>query len=183
MHRLFHAAAGMLIATALSCPAHAAVNDAAANGFSVSETVHLAASPAKVYEALIAPQNWWSSAHTFSGNAADLSLDARAGGCWCEKLPDGGSVAHLIVVYADPDRALRLRGALGPLQGLGVEGAMTITLTPEGDGTGLVLTYNIGGYVKGGLAALAQPVDAVLGEQVARLKSFVETGPRDARGR
>jgi uncharacterized protein YndB with AHSA1/START domain len=182
MTRIRHAAAGLLVAAALICPAHATVNDASANGFSVTETVHVAALPARVYEALIAPQNWWSAAHTFSKNAANLSLDAHAGGCWCEKLPDGGSVQHLIVVYADPGKALRLRGALGPLQGLGVDGALTVTLKPEDGGTSLVLSYNIGGYMKDGLGGLANPVDSVLGEQAARLKSFVETGSPEAKG-
>jgi hypothetical protein len=53
---------------------------------------------------------------------------------------------------------------------------MTITLKPAADGTDLSLTYNVGGYIKDGLASWASPVDSVLAEQVMRLKSFVETG-------
>ena len=71
----------------------------------------------------------------FSKSAANLTLDAKAGGCWCETLPDGGSVEHLVVVFADPGKTLVMRGALGPLQGLGVEGALSIVLKPAGDGT------------------------------------------------
>ncbi|HEY0106086.1 MAG TPA: SRPBCC family protein [Rhizomicrobium sp.] len=171
-----HLIAGFAIATVLVFPCRAAVGDAAANGFSVSESAHVAAPPGKVYAALIAPGRWWSPLHTFSKNAANLSLDAKAGGCWRETLPDGGSVCHLAVVYADPGKALVLRGALGPLQGLGVEGAMSVQLKPAGTGTDLTLVYNVGGYLKEGLAGWAVPVDQVLGEQVGRLKSLVETG-------
>lgn len=181
MRRITHAALGLLVASVLTRSACAAVNDAAANGFSVGEKLHIAAAPDKVYAELITPSHWWSSQHTFSKSATNLALDAKAGGCWCETLPDGGSVQHLRVVFADPGKVLVMRGALGPLQGLGVEGALTITLKPSQDGTDLSLTYNVGGYVKDGLASWAAPVDGVLGEQVARLKSLIETGTPDLR--
>ncbi|MDB5498278.1 MAG: ATPase, partial [Phenylobacterium sp.] len=46
--------------------------------------------------------------------------------------------------------------------------------------TELTMTYDVGGYAKGGLAeTLAGPVDMVLGEQVARLKKYLETGRPD----
>src|SRR5277367_1894554 len=79
--------------------AAAEVINVATNGFEVRETVHVAAAPDKAYAALLLPARWWGSDHTFSGNAANLTLDARAGGCWCESLPDGGSAEHLRVVY------------------------------------------------------------------------------------
>jgi hypothetical protein len=74
-----------------------------------------------------------------------------------------------------------MRGALGPLQGLGVDGAMTIDLKPADGGTDLTATYNVGGYLKDGLASWASPVDNVLGEQFNRLKTDVETGGRQAK--
>ncbi len=181
MHRVFHALAGLAVACALICPAQAAVKDAAANGFSVGAVVHFAAAPDKVYGALIVPGKWWSSQHTFSKNAANLTLDAKAGGCWCETVPGGGSVQHLIVVYAQPGSALVLRGPLGPLQGLGVDGALTVELKAAGGGTDLTYTYNVGGYLKDGLSSWAPPVDGVLGEQFGRLKAFVETGSPDSK--
>lgn len=181
MHRIIHAAAGFAIALLVTYPAHAAVNDTATNGFSVTERIHIAAPPSVVYDALVAPARWWSSEHTFSHNAASLALDARAGGCWCETLPDGGSVQHLSVVFAKPGKKLVMRGALGPLQPLGVAGSMTITLNSAANGTELSLTYNVGGYLKDGLESLAAPVDRVLGEQVARLKFLIETGTPDAK--
>jgi uncharacterized protein YndB with AHSA1/START domain len=176
MQRIAHAAAGLVVALLVTHPACAVVNDSAASGFSVTEKLHIAAPPDKVYGELVLPARWWSSAHTFSHSADNLTLDARAGGCWCEKLSNGGSVLHLTVVFAAPGKAIVMRGALGPLQGLGVEGAMTISLKPAADGTDVSLTYNVGGYLKDGLQSLAGPVDMVLGEQMTRLKSLVETG-------
>lgn len=176
MKRALDIAAGFVIASTLSLPACAAVGDASVYGFSVVENASISAPPAKVYAALVTPSRWWSSAHTFSRDAANLTLDPAAGGCWCEKTADGLSVQHLVVVNAVPDKTLVMRGALGPLQGLGVEGAMTIRLKATPDGTDLSLTYNVGGYVKDGLTSWAAPVDSVLSEQVARLKSYIETG-------
>jgi len=128
-----------------------------------------------VYAALIEPARWWSSDHTFSGNAKNLHLEAKAGGCWCESLPNGGSVVHLMVVYVDPGKALRLRGALGPFQGLGVAGALTWKLKPATDGTDLSVTYALGGYNKDRFAELSQAGDEVLTAQVGRLKKSIET--------
>jgi hypothetical protein len=60
MQRSIHAAAGFLIALMVTNPACAVVNDSAANGFSVSENVHIAAPPDKVYDELVMPSHWWS---------------------------------------------------------------------------------------------------------------------------
>jgi len=157
--------------------AAAEVLNVAPNGFEIRETAHIAAPTDKVYGVLIKPANWWSSEHTYSHNSANLSLEARAGGCWCESLPDGGSVEHLRVVYVSPGKLLRLKGGLGPLQALPVDGAMTWSVKSVADGTELSFTYSIGGYVKDGIDGLSKAVDHVLGEQVARLKKFAEGEP------
>jgi hypothetical protein len=91
MHRIFHALTGFLVAAAVICPsAHAAIDDAQPNGFSVVEAVHIAAPPDKVYAVLIDPARWWDGGHSFSRDAKNFTLDARAGGCWCETLPGRG---------------------------------------------------------------------------------------------
>ena len=166
---------------AATIPALGTVGDVAANGFTVEVTAHVAAPADKVYSALITPAHWWNAEHTFSGNAANLTLDAKAGGCWCERLPDGGSVMHLTVVYVAPGKMLRLRGALGPLQAYPVEGAMTWTLKTAGDGTDLSLTYALGGRYKGASKQWSKGVDGVLTEQVTRLQRLVETGSPEKR--
>lgn len=128
-----------------------------------------------MYAAIGAVSRWWDSAHTFSKDASNLSLDMRAGGCWCERLADGGSVQHLVVVWAAPGKALRLKGALGPLQGMAVEGTLTFKIAAARDGSDVELRYAAGGYAKDGLDKLAAPVDGVLGEQLVRLKTYAES--------
>lgn len=157
-------------------PASAAVVDAQPGGFQVKLTAAIKAPPARVYAALGEIGRWWSSAHSFSGDARNYTLDLKAGGCFCEVLPGGGSAEHQRVVLASPGKALVMRGALGPLQTLGVEGAMQWTIKPAAEGSDVVLTYTVGGYAPGGLDKLAAPVDGVLGEQFARFKAYVETG-------
>jgi hypothetical protein len=158
----------------LAQSASAEVLSVGPNGFEVRETVHVAAASDKAYAALLQPARWWSSDHTFSGNAANLVLDARAGGCWCENLPDGGSVEHLRVVYVAPGKTLRLRGALGPFQGLGADGAMTWVIKSGANGTDISVSYTLGGYAKDGFDAASKAADRVLGEQIERLRKLID---------
>ena len=88
----------------------------------------------------------------------------------------------MIVINVQPEKVLRLRGALGPLQGLAADGAMTWSTAPDSDGTSLEMTYVVGGYATEGLDKLAAPVDGVLGDQVRRLKAFIETGSPETNG-
>jgi uncharacterized protein YndB with AHSA1/START domain len=175
------AVAGLLVVAQILA-AHAEVLDVAANGFELKHSFHSDAAPDKVYAALIEPNHWWSSQHSFSGNAENFTLDARAGGCWCEKLANG-SVQHMTVVYADPGKMLRLRGALGPFQRAAVDGVLTWTLSPAKNGTDVTLEASIGGYMKDGFAGISQAADKVLGEQAARLKAYIETGSPDVKHR
>jgi uncharacterized protein YndB with AHSA1/START domain len=158
----------------LGAQAQATVTDVAANGFEIEHTVHVAAAPGAVYDTLVQPARWWSSDHTYSGNAANMSLEAKGGGCWCEKL-ESGSVAHMTVGLAMPGKSLILHGGLGPLIDQAMTGAMKWSLKPAGAETDLTLTYRVSGYMKGGFGALPKGVDGVLGEQVARLKKAAES--------
>jgi hypothetical protein len=86
-----------------------------------------------------------------------------------------GSVEHLRVVYVAPGKALRLRGALGPFQALGVEGSMTWTMKAGAKGTDISVSYAVGGYAKDGFDGLSKGADRVLGEQIERLRKLIET--------
>jgi hypothetical protein len=168
-------AAAIAIASVAAVAARSEVVNAGGNGFELREAAHAAASPDKVYAEILQPAHWWSSDHTFSKNAANLTLDAHAGGCWCERLPNGGSVEHLRVVFVAPGRTLRMRGALGPFQGLAVDGVMTLNVkSAEGGGTDISLTYTVGGYARDGFDELSKAADHVLGEQLERLKNLVD---------
>lgn len=183
MNRIMHVMLGFIVASGLACgAAHAAVDSIGPNGFSLSHTVHVAAPPGKVYAAFTHPSHWWSADHSYSHDAANFTLEARAGGCWCETIPGGGSVQHMMVVMVMPEKEIRLRGALGPFQALGVDGAWTVSFKPAADGgTDVTGAYNLGGYSKDGFAMLSQAGDHVLAGQLARLKAFAETGSPEAK--
>jgi uncharacterized protein YndB with AHSA1/START domain len=171
------AALAVACATSLAgALADAAVSQVGSGGFVVRNEASVEAPAAKIYEALVHVASWWSSEHTYSGDAKNLSIEPRAGGCFCERLADGGGIEHARVVYVAPRRALRLAGALGPLQPQGVAGSLTWTLTQAEGGTKIELVYSVGGFLDGGFEKLAPLVDRVLGEQLQRLKTFAETG-------
>jgi uncharacterized protein YndB with AHSA1/START domain len=168
--------AATLALVASPWPIVADVLDSAAGGFTVKTVVNIAAPPAQVYRALVEHVgSWWESSHTFSGDAKNLSIEGRAGGCFCERLADGGSVRHLAVVFASPGKTLRMIGGLGPLQDIAVTGVMTWKLSEAAGKTQTEVTYQVGGYSPKGLQDLAPVVDGVLRSQLQRLRRFVET--------
>jgi uncharacterized protein YndB with AHSA1/START domain len=159
-------------------PVAADVVDSSAAGFTVSKTVSIAATPDAVWETLRAPQRWWAKEHTWSGDSANLYIDSQATGCFCEKLPGRGSVAHARLIFVDKGKLLRMEGAFGPLQAYAVTGVMSFELSADGDkATTVKMTYTVGGYMPGGFEKMAAPVDGVLGEQVAALKAAAEAPP------
>jgi uncharacterized protein YndB with AHSA1/START domain len=169
---------GILMVGALAAtPAAAEVKSANENGFELVITDTIKAPPEKLWSAMAAPSRWWSKDHSWSGDAANFSLDATAGGCFCEALLNGGSVEHARVIFAQPGTMLRLSGALGPLQSFPVTGILTFTLKPAAGGaTMLELRYAVAGRIgmPGGSAGIAPIVDKVLAQQVAGLKRAAE---------
>ncbi|MEO7757863.1 MAG: hypothetical protein ABIS07_14915, partial [Dokdonella sp.] len=123
---------------------------------------------------------WWSSEHTWSGKASNLSLKAEAGGCFCERWKDG-SVEHGRVIMALPDKVLRLDSALGPLQEFALKGILSFWIKTGDDGaTQLVVEYRVNGASGSGLDTFAPSVDEVLGAQVARLVRYIDSGNPEA---
>lgn len=167
-----------LIALTFAVPAQAELVEAPAGGFVSRHVTEVPASAMDAWKALTAPATWWDPAHTYSGDASGLYMDAQATGCFCELLPlskdapEGtrrGSIEHLHIVYADPGRQLRLKGGLGPLQAESVEGTLTIGLRQQGGKTRIVWEYVVGGYFRGDPEKLAPQVDKVLANQFDRL--------------
>lgn len=156
-------------------PLSAEVVQASPAGFEIAQTTTVDKPIDQVWQTLRSPQKWWDKEHTYSGDSANLYLDAQATGCFCEKLPGKGSVEHGHIVYVEAPRALRLHAALGPLQAEGAVGALTFTLEPDGDkATKLTMRYVVGGYIRGGADAIAPLVDKVMGIQIAHLKDAAE---------
>jgi uncharacterized protein YndB with AHSA1/START domain len=157
--------------------ARAEVTAAQPYGLVVSHKVVIAAPPARVWQALGRISAWWSSQHAISHDARNLRLSMEPGGCWCEVFPGGGGARRMTVILVQPLKTLALQGDLGPPGSTGApSGHLTFTLAPEGPGTALSVTFEGGGYASDGVSQWAPPIDRVLGEQVARLKRYVETG-------
>jgi hypothetical protein len=164
-------ALGILAVAALAAPAVAKVTSSGQSGFAVAHEADVAATPQAAFDAFVAISKWWSSSHTWSGDAKNLSIDLKSG-CWCETLPNGGYARHMNVVMSDPGKSLTFQGGLGPLMRMGVAGAMTVTFEPKGAGTHITLTYAVGGYDTGNFSGLSKGVDGVLAEQ---FKSYLAT--------
>jgi hypothetical protein len=157
--------------------ARADVVDANPTGFQVRETAEIAAPASQVWAAMGQIGRWWDPKHTWSGAAGNLRLDLSAGGCLCEALANGtGAARHMAVIFAIPGKTAILDGTLGPLMFSGASGHLVWSLTEANGKTTLTQDYYVGGYFKGGLDKLAPPVDGVLGEQLSRLKTYVEIG-------
>ncbi len=78
---------GATIATSVSS---ADVVGSSENGFELRNEALIATKPAQLYALLLQIGSWWDSAHTYSGDARNMSLDAKAGGCFCERLANQG---------------------------------------------------------------------------------------------
>lgn len=142
-------------------------------GFTTSHTINTSADPQAVYAAMQEISQWWHPDHSWSGDANNLYLDARPGGCYCERLPDGGGVEHLRIIYLAPGKEIRFNGALGPLQGMAINGRMIWKIEPAENGSTVSFTYHVIGFVDGGFEGLATAVDGVIGEQLQRLGEFL----------
>ncbi len=158
-----------------AAPASADVVAVTPASFEIGQSIVIDRSPAQVWDMLRAPQKWWSKDHTYSGDSNNLYLDSQATGCFCERLPGGGSVEHGRIVHLRPQKLMRLNAALGPLQAEAVTGTLTWTLTAEGENATLIkLTYVVGGHIRGGAEALAPAVDEVMAVQMLGLKTATE---------
>lgn len=166
-------------ALAFAMPASAEVVSTSKDGFVTRASVAVASPPRKVWLALIKPGDWWNDEHTWSGDSANMMITPKAGGCFCELIPGegdipmDGSVQHAVVVQAIPDKALRMRGGLGPLQAVPATGVLTITLEPVKGGTAVAWEYNVGGSMSFEVEQLSNLVDGVLLQQLNGLRDHL----------
>jgi len=175
MHAFKHA---LVLGFLAAAPALADVVETSASSLTVESSVLVGAVPDAAFESLWRDlPHWWDSAHTWSGDAANLSLEPRAGGCYCEQLPAaGGSVQHGRVIFAQPGKLLRLNAALGPFQEMAIQGVLTFRFAPEGNGTKVTVNYRVSGAITMDPAKLAPMVDGMWVGQMRRFQNFVNTG-------
>ncbi|AXT40495.1 hypothetical protein D1814_18290 [Alteromonas sp. BL110] len=101
----------------------AKVNYADNSGFSITNESESAAPIEAVYSHFIQHvDKWWPKDHTWWKGT--LSIDEQAGGCFCE-ITQTASAAHMQISYVEPNKKVVMTGGLGPLQEMGVSGALT----------------------------------------------------------
>jgi hypothetical protein len=170
------ALACMMAACALIFPAATAaeVLQSDSSGFVVHGEADVETSMAETWAMLIQPSLYWSNGHSWSGDVSNMTLSAKAGGCFCEVIPGNerrpdGSVEHMRVLMAAPYRQLTMRGSLGPLQTEALTGTLTIELEDYYGGTRISWNYIVGGYARFDFAEVAPAVDEVIAEQMNAL--------------
>lgn len=147
-------------------PAAAEVVARHADGFTLRMTASVNAGWGQAFLAVGDVPRWWNADHTYSGDAANLSLPLEPGACFCERLADGSTFEHGRVLDADARHGVGLEAPLGPLKDQATRASLTFGWN---DTTGsdqiLTLTYIVEGD---GLGVMAGPVDQVLTDQFAR---------------
>ncbi len=170
----------LVVSSLFSYAAISEVLDAAPGGFSLTHEVTIDAARSDVWRSAVDEVGqWWSSDHTVSGNAGNMSINPEVLSCFCESIGNNAGVVHMTVTFVNPQVLLRLTGGLGPLGLMGVNGNMTWEFFDADGATTVKFSYAVGGYRPGGLDAISGPVDYVIGEALLRLKAHVETGNAD----
>jgi len=165
------AAAAALASLVLVTPSGAAIVGADSHGFEVRTSIDLPVPPAQALATFAQIGSWWSKDHSYSGNAARLSLDLRPGGCWCEALDGGGGVEHMRVVFLEPGKRIVLTGGLGPLLFEATSGVMDVRAVKAPGGSTLSINYRVAGFARGNGTEMAVAVDQVIRTQAERLKA------------
>ena len=143
-------------------------------GFMVENKVTISQPADKVWHALINQvDKWWPKDHTWWGNDSVLSIDEFAGGCFCEKV-GYKSAEHMRISFVEPQKLLRMTGGLGPLQGMGMHGALDWAFATTDEGTHITLTYRVSGIDPNGFEKLAPIVAQVQGMQLQGLADFLK---------
>ena len=139
------------------------------SGFRLENVAQVPVPPERAWQALIDEVGqWWPSGHTWFGDSANLSITAKAGGCFCE-IDGVRQVEHMRISHVNPGKLLRMLGGLGPLQGMGLHGALDWSFEAIKGGTQITLRYQVGGYTPEPLGDFIDVVDKVQGQQLGGL--------------
>lgn len=155
-----------------AAPAMAEVVSRTADSFTLRYAVDAEIAPEDIPGALSDLPKWWDSAHTYSGSAANLSLDLTPGGCWCEKLADGTDFDHGRTASVTPDSFV-FDAPFGPLRGKTTKAILTVTWPRANRGWTPTWTMVVEGP---GVGSMADGVDAVMGAGYGRWLHYLEYG-------
>lgn len=167
------------LSLAASVPAGAEILHSDVDGFTIRVERTTPAAPAAAFAMFAAPARWWSDVHTWSGDSDAMRVEPlAAGGCWCELLPEMGSVEHGRILRWDPEHGqVLMRSELGPLQSLPVNGKLLWVAVAGPDGaTRISFRYDVAGRGMDDAAALATAVEGVLTQQLDRLVAALGAG-------
>ena len=168
----------LIVLSLLASPAAAEVVSAGPNGFHVRQSVQIVIPTDAAYAGFGRVADWWNKGHTYSGDSGNLSMALSPGGCFCERLPNGGGIEHMRVAYLDPGKRVVLTGSLGPLLYEATTGVMDVKVKRAAGGSQFVLDYKVAGFANGGGDKLATAVDEVLTEQIKRFRAYVTARPQ-----
>ena len=150
---------------------NAAVLNSSINGFVIESRVKVDSVPERSYQQFLRINEWWDAEHSWFGSADNFSILPQVGGCFCE-IDGERQVEHMRILFIEPNKEIRMLGGLGPLQMMGVHGAMSWKFLPmKNGGTEIVQRYAVTGYLDGGLDKLAEVVDRVQTSQLLRLSN------------
>ncbi|WP_242107929.1 SRPBCC family protein [Luteimonas aquatica] len=183
MHRLGLPPLALAALLPFCASSAAAVLDATASGFTIENSRDVPVDAEAAWKALVGDvDRWWPKDHTWWGAQSTLSIDARAGGCFCERVREAGAgpareALHMTVTFVEAGKLMRMVGGLGPLQGMGLHGAMEWRIAAAGEGRSkITLWYRAGGYAPDDLGKLAPVVDQVQGVQLGALADYLAAG-------
>jgi hypothetical protein len=161
----------LILLLVLPLTAIADVVDSSSNGFTINIEREVKVAPNTAYQQFSQIGEWWIADHTYFGKSANMTLDLKAGGCFCE-IEGGKQVLHMTVTFVHPNNEVRMAGGLGPLQMMGISGGMSWKFEALDNGnTKITHRYQVSGSIKGGVGKLATIVDKV---QVMQVDSLVK---------
>lgn len=159
------------LAALATAPAGTQVVSASPNAFHLKHSEPLVATKAQAWDLLRQPSLWWNGEHSYSADAANFYLDLKPGGCFCERMPDGGFVEHMRVLSYSPGEEIVLEGMLGPLRTIPATGVLVFKLEDEGRNSRIQADFKVVGFPEGDGATWARAVDGVIVEQMQRLRT------------
>ena len=154
---------------AITLPNKAEVVSASDSFFHIKISAEVKSTPSEAYQQFLKVGDWWSSDHTWFGDAKNMRIEPRAGGCFCET-SDQGDVMHMQVSAVFPNSEVRMLGGLGPLQMMGLSGAMSWKFVAKDEQTTEIIhEYRVNGGGQAELPKFAEIVNMVQELQVGLL--------------
>lgn len=160
----------LVITLLVTVVAQAEVTEVSEQHFTISIETTLKAPSDQAYQQFLQIGDWWQDSHTWFGDASAMTIEPKAGGCFCERNGEQQAL-HMTISQINPNKSIHMTGGLGPLSSLAVNGYMTWTFEEtENKTTNLKLNYRVTGFVNQKTEDWAKAVDGVLMQQVGNLK-------------